>query len=53
MYLINFFCKPFVCGSKDFVRGKAREREIIEEEQMANHPWKEEILFVIVTKEEH
>jgi len=53
MYLIKDFCKPYVCGCKDFVRGKARKREIIEEEQMANHSWKEEILFVIVTEEEH
>jgi peptidase E len=49
MYLIKYFCKPFVCGCKDFVRSK----ETIEEEQMANHCWKEEILLVVVSKEGH
>jgi len=34
------------------VRGKKR-REIIEGEQMANHSWKEEILFVVVGEEGH
>jgi hypothetical protein len=56
MYLIKDFCKPFfwqtICLWLQRLCERQSEREIIEEEQMANHSWKE-ILFVIVTEEEH
>jgi hypothetical protein len=54
VHLIKDFCKPFVCGCKDFVRGKEGER-LLKRSKMGNHSWKEEILFVfvVVTEEEH
>jgi hypothetical protein len=32
---------------------RQRGRKIIEEEQMANHYWKEDILFLVVMEERH
>jgi hypothetical protein len=48
----SFFCKPFVCGCKDFVRGKEGER-LLKRRKWLTILGRRRFLFVAVTEEEH
>jgi hypothetical protein len=46
-------CLQTICLWLQKLCERQKRREIIEGEQMANHSWKEEILFVVVGEEWH